>query len=112
MAFQASVAAAVLVGIDLAFHLEHGYWAILTGVIIVANTFGDTWRRGLERAAGTVVGVAVGLAIGPLSDHAPAIVLPAAAVAIVAAIVTLKTRFGVSSAAVAFALVVALEIFL
>ena len=110
MAFQASVAAAVLVGIDLAFHLEHGYWAILTGVIIVANTFGDTWRRGLERAAGTVVGVAVGLAIGPLSDHAPAIVLPAAAVAIVAAIVTLKTRFGVSSAAVAFALVVALEI--
>src|SRR4051794_682899 len=89
MAFQASVAAAVLVGIDLAFHLEHGYWAILTGVIIVANSFGDTWRRGLERAAGTVVGVAVGLAIGPLSDHAPAIVLPAAAVAIVAAIVTL-----------------------
>jgi len=112
MAFQASAAAAALVVIDDALRLEHGYWAILTGVLIVANSFGDTWRRALERAAGTVVGVAVGLAIGPLSGHAPAVVLPVAAVAILTAIVTLKTRYGVSQGAVAFALVVALEVFL
>jgi hypothetical protein len=112
MAFQASAATAVLVAVDLVFRLEHGYWAILTGVLIVANSFGDTWRRGLERAIGTVVGVALGLAIGPLSGHTPAVVLPVAAVAIFTAIVTLKTRYGVSQGAVAFALVIALEVFL
>ena len=36
---------------------HHGYWAELTVVIVVQRNLEGAWRRSLERAAGTVIGV-------------------------------------------------------
>jgi uncharacterized membrane protein YccC len=112
MGVQAAVASAALVALDAVFHFGKGYWAILSAALVVANSFGDTWRRAIQRGLGTAVGVIAGLAIGPLTGHAPSVMLPAAGLAIALAVITVKARYGLAMALVSFVLVIALEIFL
>jgi uncharacterized membrane protein YccC len=42
--------------------LSHGYWAVLTVFIVLRPDYSSTLYRGLQRAAGTVVGAGLGLA--------------------------------------------------
>jgi uncharacterized membrane protein YccC len=42
--------------------LPHGYWAALTVLIVLRPDYGSTLYRGLQRAAGTVVGAGLGVA--------------------------------------------------
>jgi uncharacterized membrane protein YccC len=112
MGVQAAVASAALVALDAVFHFGKGYWAILSAALVVANSFGDTWRRAVQRGLGTAVGVIAGLAIGPLTGHAPSVMLPAAGLAIALAVITVKARYGLAMALVSFVFVIALEIFL
>jgi uncharacterized membrane protein YccC len=42
--------------------LPHGYWAALTVLIVLRPDYGSTLQRGLQRAAGTVLGAALGVA--------------------------------------------------
>jgi uncharacterized membrane protein YccC len=51
---------AFVCGIDvaliLAFHIDHGYWLLLTSLIVLQPHVSGTLRRGLERIGGTVGG--------------------------------------------------------
>ena len=42
--------------------LPHGYWATLTVLIVLRPDYGSTLQRGLQRAAGTVLGAGLGVA--------------------------------------------------
>jgi uncharacterized membrane protein YccC len=42
--------------------LPHGYWAALTVLIVLRPDYGSTLYRGLQRAAGTVLGAGLGVA--------------------------------------------------
>jgi len=53
----------IVCGIDVvlifAFHIDHGYWMLLTSLIVLQPHVSGTMRRGLERIAGTVGGGAL-----------------------------------------------------
>jgi uncharacterized membrane protein YccC len=55
-----AVRVALVCGIDLALilllHIDHGYWLLLTSLIVLQPHVSGTLRRGLERIAGTVGG--------------------------------------------------------
>ena len=44
------------VALILAFHIDHGYWLLLTSLIVLQPHVSGTLRRGLERIGGTVAG--------------------------------------------------------
>ncbi len=48
--------------ISLATGISHGYWAVLTVFIVLRPDYSSTLYRGLQRAAGTVVGAGLGVA--------------------------------------------------
>jgi uncharacterized membrane protein YccC len=51
---------ALVCGLDVAliqlFHIDHGYWLLLTSLIVLQPHVSGTMRRGLERIGGTVAG--------------------------------------------------------
>jgi uncharacterized membrane protein YccC len=51
---------ALVCGLDVAiillFHIDHGYWLLLTSLIVLQPHVSGTLRRGLERVGGTVAG--------------------------------------------------------
>jgi uncharacterized membrane protein YccC len=55
-----AVRVALVCGLDvaliLALHIDHGYWLLLTSLIVLQPHVSGTLRRGLERIAGTVGG--------------------------------------------------------
>ena len=61
-ALRLAVATTTAEIIALAAHLSHGYWAVLTVFIVLRPDYSSTLYRGLQRAAGTVVGAGLGLA--------------------------------------------------
>lgn len=72
---------AVVCGLDVALifllHIDHGYWLLLTSLIVLQPHVSGTMRRGLERIAGTVAGGALAavLAVALHSQLATAAVL-------------------------------------
>lgn len=52
--------AAVVCGLDVAIilvlHIDHGYWLLMTSIIVLQPHVSGTMRRGLERIGGTVAG--------------------------------------------------------
>jgi len=109
---QGAAATAILVLLDAVAGLDHAYWAIVAAVFIVANSFADTWQRAVARAAGTLVGVLLAIALGAATGHDPRVLAPAAVLALLAAGVTIKTRYGFASGAIGFTVILAIEIFL
>jgi uncharacterized membrane protein YccC len=65
--------------------LGHGYWAVLTIFIVLRPDYSSTLYRGLQRAAGTIVGAGLGLATAELARVSLAAVLAGIAVSLVAA---------------------------
>jgi uncharacterized membrane protein YgaE (UPF0421/DUF939 family) len=55
-ALRLSVATAIALAIYKYFRIEHGYWLIITVLVIVKPIFADTRKRALERVLGSVVG--------------------------------------------------------
>ena len=72
---------AIVCGVDVALilslHIDHGYWLLLTSLIVLQPHVSGTLRRGLERIAGTVGGgiLAAVLAVALHSHLATAAVL-------------------------------------
>lgn len=72
---------ALVCGLDVAlillFHIDHGYWILLTSLIVLQPHVSGTLRRGLERIGGTVGGgiLAALLAVALHSQLATAAVL-------------------------------------
>jgi len=61
-ALRLAAATTTAEAIALAARLSHGYWAVLTVFIVLRPDYSSTLYRGLQRAAGTVVGAGLGLA--------------------------------------------------
>ena len=61
-ALRLAVVTVVAEAIVQAAGLSHGYWAVLTIFIVLRPDYSSTLYRGLQRAAGTLVGAGLGLA--------------------------------------------------
>jgi uncharacterized membrane protein YccC len=76
-----SARVAVVCGLDVAlilrFHVDHGYWLLMTSLLVLQPHVSGTMRRGMERIGGTVAGgiLAALLAAGLHSQIATAIML-------------------------------------
>jgi len=60
LALRHAARVALVCGLDVAlillFHIDHGYWLLLTSLIVLQPHVSGTMRRGLERIGGTVAG--------------------------------------------------------
>lgn len=110
VAVQGLVATLVTTAIYLGFDLDHGYWATLTVAFVLGGSFGETVARARTRLLGTVVGVAAGLAVGLTIGDALAIGATLAVAAFALALVTMRDRYDVSCAFVAFGVLLGLHL--
>ncbi len=83
-AVQAAVATGAALGIGEAVSSTHQYWATLAAYQVLGGTDGETFVKGAQRVAGTVVGAAAGFGIAIWTGSNPAIVVPLLAVAVFA----------------------------
>ena len=67
-ALRSAIAASVALFIYKWFRIDHGYWLPFTVIIVMQPYFGATFRRAMQRVAGTLLG---GIA-GSLLLHSPA----------------------------------------
>lgn len=58
---RACVAALAALGLSTLIGLPHGYWVVLTAVLVVQSTVGASLSIAIERALGTLVGGVVGV---------------------------------------------------
>jgi len=84
-ALRLAVVSAVAELIVHASGLGHGYWAVLTIFIVLRPDYSSTLYRGLQRAAGTIVGAGLGVATAELARVSLAAVLAGIAVSLVGA---------------------------
>lgn len=70
-AVRLAVAAAVGAGLYRAVDLWHGYWVPLTILFILRPEFGSTFTRGLQRYAGTALGVVIATVIAAALHPGP-----------------------------------------
>jgi hypothetical protein len=68
-AMRLAVASAIAIAIYKFFHLEHGYWLIITVLVIVKPIFADTRKRALERVLGSVAGGIIAVVIAALFQN-------------------------------------------
>lgn len=62
-ALRLAVASTIAIAVYKFFRVEHGYWLIITVLVIVKPIFADTRRRALERVAFSVAGGILAVAI-------------------------------------------------
>jgi uncharacterized membrane protein YccC len=84
-ALRLAVVTAVAEVIIQAAGLPHGYWAVITIFIVLRPDYSSTLYRGLQRAAGTVVGVGLGILTVHLGRFGDGALLAGTAVALLAA---------------------------
>ncbi len=84
-ALRLAVLAALAEVIAQASGLSHGYWIVLTIFIVLRPDYSSTLYRGLQRAAGTVVGAGLGVATVLLVKVSLTALLCVIAVSLVAA---------------------------
>lgn len=59
-AIQAATAVLLTVALTYIFHLTRSYWATLTAIFLVAQTFGESIKKSAERIIMTIIGCTVG----------------------------------------------------
>jgi uncharacterized membrane protein YccC len=84
-ALRLAVVTAIAEAIVHAAGLSHGYWAVLTIFIVLRPDYSSTLYRGLQRAAGTLVGAGLGLATVQLARVSLAALLAGIGVSLLAA---------------------------
>ncbi len=108
LALQAFVAVSITTALQFTLDLAHAYWATLTVALVLNGTVGETALRSFRRGLGTLVGVAIAIALVPFVSGKLAAELSIMAAALLLVVVTIETRYTVASAAIGF--VVALGI--
>jgi Fusaric acid resistance protein-like len=68
-ALRLAVASTIAIAVYKFFRLEHGYWLIITVLVIVKPIFADTRKRALERILGSVAGGILALIIAMLIQN-------------------------------------------
>ena len=84
-ALRLAVVAGLAQVIALASGLPHGYWVTLTVLLVLRPDYGSTLYRGLQRAAGTVLGAGLGVATVLLGHFGSAALLTGIGVSMFAA---------------------------
>jgi uncharacterized membrane protein YccC len=84
-ALRLAAAAAVAEVVVRATELPHGYWAVLTVFFVLRPDYSSTLTRGLQRAAGTLVGGGLGICTVLLDHVSKVALLGGVAVALLAA---------------------------
>ena len=79
-ALRLAVVAGVGEVVAQASGLPHGYWIVLTILIVLRPDYASTIYRGVQRAAGTVLGAGLGLATALLLHVSPAALVAAVGV--------------------------------
>jgi uncharacterized membrane protein YccC len=73
--------------------LPHGYWAVLTVFIVLRPDYSSTLYRGLQRAAGTVLGAGLGVATVLLSGAGSPALLAGIAISLAVAYATFTVSY-------------------
>lgn len=68
-ALRLAVASTIAIAVYKLFRLEHGYWLIITVLVIVKPIFADTRKRALERILGSVAGGILAVVIAALFQN-------------------------------------------
>jgi uncharacterized membrane protein YccC len=84
-AVRLAAAAAVTEAVVMLTSLQHGYWAVLTVFFVLRPDYSATLTRGLQRAAGTLLGGGLGVCTVLLGHVSKAALLGGVAVALLAA---------------------------
>lgn len=79
-ALRAGIAVCIAIACVAFFHLEFGFWLILTTIVVLQPTFGATLQRSKSRAIGTLLGVAIGALLAAIIKQSliPTIIILAA----------------------------------
>ena len=75
---RAASAAGIATALWQGLQLTHGIWLAISAIVVLQPRRGDTWRKGVSRVVGTLIGAAVATAC--------AAVLPANAFTVAAAV--------------------------
>lgn len=110
VACQGLVGTAITTGFDLAFSLDHAYWATMTVMFVMGNSVGETFQRVRYRTVGTLVGVAMGFGLFLALDGHVWTMAACCLLAQMVALVTQKDRYDVASAAVGLSVVLGLHL--
>jgi uncharacterized membrane protein YccC len=94
-AVRLAVATAVGAGLYRALDLWHGYWVPLTILFILRPEFGSTFTRGLQRYAGTALGVGLATVIAAALHPGPYALATITTVMAVAMFAFLIANYGV-----------------
>lgn len=70
-AFQAAVSIILAFSIGNFFHLEKSYWAVLTCMLLISQTWGESLKKALERVMMTILGGIVGTTLYFSMSHDP-----------------------------------------
>jgi uncharacterized membrane protein YccC len=68
-ALKTGLAAAVALIAYRALHLRHGYWAVISAIIVMQSNLGRSITAGADRLIGTAIGAAVGALVFRLAGH-------------------------------------------
>jgi uncharacterized membrane protein YccC len=72
-ALKTGIAALLSMLVYRALHLEHGYWAVISAIIVMQANLGGSIRAGIDRLIGTAIGALLGtlafryIGINPIS---------------------------------------------
>lgn len=92
-ALRLAVVTAVAEVIAIAAHLPHGYWAVLTIFIVLRPDYSSTLYRGLQRAAGTVLGAGLGVGTALLGTVSTTALLIGIGVSLLAAFAVFTVNY-------------------
>lgn len=92
-ALRLAIVAAIGVVIAQASGLPHGYWIVLTILIVLRPDYNSTIYRGVQRAGGTVIGAGLGVATALLLHVGPAALVAAIGVTMTIAYATFAVNY-------------------
>ena len=71
LAIQAVVAVSLATLLAPLFHWERSYWSVLTAMLMISQTLGDSIKKSIERVSMTIIGGIVGRLLFFLTLHFP-----------------------------------------
>ena len=74
IAIQAATAVAIAELIAFSFSLERSYWATLTALFLVSQTWGESFKKSIERIVMTIIGGSIGTLLYLVLPHNQTIV--------------------------------------
>jgi uncharacterized membrane protein YccC len=110
LGLQGWLAATLTTGLGWILSLNHAYWITLTVIVVLSSSAGATLGRTFQRILGTTVGVAVAIALTPLTDPLPLLEGVLLALAVVAIPLWIDRRYSIAAGLIGFAVVSALHL--